>query len=145
MRINATKYVAEILRETPVGTPIIYLAVSINVTHFQNLQSVSLDIVRNQLVESTFNFDGGGTSLSFTYGDSNPIDPAINATLVIEHPIVYAQAVAVDTYTFDIIVAVIGRTDDLMPVSEQATSDAQVIIVGKSNHNGHLHHHFTMR
>ncbi len=104
---------------------------SINVTHFQNLQSVSLDIVRNQLVESTFNFDGGGTSLSFTYGDSNPIDPDINATLVIEHSIVYAQAVGVDAYTFDIIVAVTGMMDDLTPVNKQVLSEATVIVTGK--------------
>lgn len=132
VQINATKFAATILRETPVDTPIIHITVTINVTHFPNLHSVNMDIVRNTLTEQTFNFGTGGTAVTIQYGESNPIDPAINATLAIERSIVYAQSVAVGTYDFDISVTVSAMPVGELPYSVPAQSLAVVIVEGKS-------------
>lgn len=132
VQINATKFAATILRETPVDTPIIHITVTINVTHFPNLHSINMDIVRNTLTEQTFNFETGGTAVTIQYGESNPIDPAINATLAIERSIVYAQSVAVGTYDFDISVTVSAMPVGELPYSVPAQSLAEVVVEGKS-------------
>ncbi len=132
MRINATQFVADILTGTPVDTPIIYLAVIVNVSHFHELTRVTLDIIKNTLIENTFNFNGGGASADIVYSPVNPIDPAVNPTLVIERCIVYAQSIAVGTYTFDISVGVSGMLADMTPVFESTSSLGKVVVTGKS-------------
>lgn len=87
--------------------------------------------MKNPFTEATFNFDSGGASATISYGESNPVDPAVNATLVIDRAIVYAQVAPLGTYAFDVTVSVTGLLDGF-PILESDTSEAQVTIVGTS-------------
>ena len=134
MVINATKFVADILNETPLGTPIIQFTAKINNVYFNNPQSVQLSIVRNDLVETTFNWETGGKDETIIYGDSNP---ATTPTITIERAIIFAQnldsAQVPSTLDFDIEVLVVARLGTgVNPLFERQTAVAEITITGES-------------
>ena len=118
MAINATKFVADILNETPLGTPIIHFSVVVNNTYFNNPQSVGISIVRNDLIESTFKLQDGTTSETIVFGSTNPVLPADNATIIIKDSIMFVQNVMVSNlpamYNFDINVFVAARSEIIL-------------------------------
>ena len=60
MSLNATAYVAEITVDTPLGTPVIYFAVSINSSVFTIMPGVFLNLAASaDIVHRTFRFSNG--------------------------------------------------------------------------------------
>ena len=60
MSLNATAYVAEITVDTPLGTPVIYFAVSINNSAFTITPDIFLTLADSaDIVQRTFRFSNG--------------------------------------------------------------------------------------
>ena len=58
--LNATAYVAEITVDTPLGTPVIYFAVSINNSAFTITPNIFLNLAESaDIVQRTFRFSNG--------------------------------------------------------------------------------------
>ena len=84
--LNATTYVAEIIADTPFGTPVLYLGAEIDGSALPS-PSVFISIVENGLVERTFKFPNGQNYEQ--YFDLTP-DLTTN-TITIVNQIVYAD------------------------------------------------------
>ena len=60
MSLNATAYVAEITVDTPLGTPVIYFAVSINNSAFTITPDIFLNLAASaDIVQRSFRFSNG--------------------------------------------------------------------------------------
>ena len=100
--LNATRYVAEITVDTPIGTPVIYLSVSINRFGFTDTQ-VFLTLLNN--TNDLLKFSNGKNDEQHLPGSTN------TNTVTIESRILYNgsnPALQPDTYELTIQVVVIN-------------------------------------
>ena len=135
VRINATRFVAHILNDTSPGTSIVHFSVIINSTYFGNLQTVSLSITRNTLIEQTFNFiDGTADKIITGFGSVS------NSTVIVESSIVYTQIIAVGIYDFVLGVVVVGQSDETGPIIEDLSSLVEVDVRRKYFYTLHVYY-----
>ena len=93
--LNATRYVAEITVDTPLGTPVIFLGVSINLS---NTPLVYLALLND--MNDLFKFSNGMNDEEHFPGSTN------TDTIAIESQIVYNGTLPPDTYELTIHVVV---------------------------------------
>ena len=84
--LNATTYVAEIVADTPFGTPVLYLSAVIDWSAFIE-PFVFQTFVQNDLIECTFKFPNGRNDEQYFAPTPDPI----NNTITIVSQIVYSD------------------------------------------------------